>query len=151
MKYLLNSNNYNNFNIIKDNTLPNRSFFIPYQDKRDLIYSLNAGDVHWCVNAKGIKGVSCPSKAYGIMAAGKAIIGVLERGTEVRGLIEECNCGKCCEPGDYVGVADIIRWFIENSDNVEVKQMGMNGRKYLEEKLTRDVSIRRYVEEISNL
>ncbi len=27
--------------------------FIPYQDKADLIYSLNAGDVHWCVNAKG--------------------------------------------------------------------------------------------------
>ena len=125
--------------------------FIPYQDKTDLIYSLNAGDVHWCVNAKGIKGVSCPSKAYGIMAAGKAIIGVLESGTEVRGLIEECNCGKCCEPGDYVEVADIIRWYIENADSAEVKQMGMNGRKYLEEKLTRDVSVNRYAEEILKL
>ena len=40
--------------------------FIPYQDKEDLIYSLNAGDVHWCVNAKGIKGVSCPSKAISV-------------------------------------------------------------------------------------
>ena len=124
--------------------------FIPYQDKADLIYSLNAGDLHWCVNAKGIKGVSCPSKAYGIMAAGKAIIGVLEIGTEVRGLIEECNCGKCCEPGDYVEVADIIRWYIENADNDEVKQMGMNGREYLEEKLTRDVSIQKYIEEIES-
>lgn len=38
--------------------------FIPYQDKADLIYSLNAGDVHWCVNAKGIKGVSCSSNVY---------------------------------------------------------------------------------------
>lgn len=38
--------------------------FIPYQDKADLIYSLNASDVHWCVNAKGIKGVSCPSNVY---------------------------------------------------------------------------------------
>lgn len=38
--------------------------FIPYQDKADLIYSLNAGDVHWCVNAKGIKGVSCPSNVW---------------------------------------------------------------------------------------
>lgn len=125
--------------------------FIPYQDKADLIYSLNAGDVHWCVNAKGIKRVSCPSKAYGIMAAGKAIIGVLESGTEVRGLIEECSCGKCCEPGDYVEVADIIRWYIENADSTEIKQMGMNGRKYLEEKLTRDVSVQRYAEEILEL
>ena len=38
--------------------------FIPYQDKEDLIYNLNAGDVYWCVNAKGIKGVSCPSNVY---------------------------------------------------------------------------------------
>lgn len=125
--------------------------FIPYQDKKDLIYSLNAGDVHWCVNAKGIKGVSCPSKAYGIMAAGKAVIGVLEEGTEVRGLIEECRCGKCCEPGDYVEVADIIRWYIENAGSGEVKQMGLNGRKYLEERLTRNVSVQRYAEEILKL
>lgn len=125
--------------------------FIPYQDKKDLIYSLNAGDIHWCVNAKGIKGISCPSKAYGIMAAGKPIIGVLESGTEVRRLIQDCDCGKCCEPGDYVEVADIIFWYIENADRAELKQMGINGRKYLEEKLTRDVSVNRYAEEILEL
>lgn len=125
--------------------------FIPYQDKANLIYSLNAGDVHWCVNAKGIKGVSCPSKVYGIMGVGKPIIGVLEKGTEVRGLIEESNCGKCCEPGEYVEVADIIRWYIENADSDEEKRMGMNGRNYLEEKLTRNVSVNRYIEEIMKL
>lgn len=125
--------------------------FIPYQDKAELIYSLNVGDVHWCVNAKGIKGVSCPSKAYGIMAAGKAVLGVLEDGTEVRGLIEECNCGKCCEPGDYVEVAKILEWYIENADSEEIKQMGMNGRAHLEEKLTRNVSVQRYAKEILKL
>lgn len=122
--------------------------FIPYQDKEDLIYSLNAGDVHWCVNAKGIKGVSCPSKAYGIMSVAKPIIGVLEEGTEIRGLIEECNCGKCCEPGDYVEVADIIRWYIENAGTGEVKEMGQNGRKYLEKNLTKDVSVKKYIDSI---
>lgn len=124
--------------------------FIPYQDKEDLIFSLNAGDVHWCVNAKGIKGVSCPSKAYGIMSVAKPIIGVLEEGTEIRGLIEECNCGKCCEPGDYVEVADIIRWYIENAGTGEVEEMGKNGREYLEKYLTKDVSVRKYAEEIMN-
>lgn len=135
---------------VKDHQMKN-VVFIPYQDKADLIYSLNAGDIHWCVNAKGIKGVSCPSKAYGIMAAGKAIIGVLESGTEVRGLIEDCNCGKCCEPGDYVEVANIIRWYIENANSDEEKKMGMRGRKFLEEKLTRTVSVNRYSEEILKL
>lgn len=125
--------------------------FIPYQDKADLIYSLNAGDVHWCVNAKGIKGVSCPSKAYGIMAAGKAILGVLETGTEVRGLIEESVCGKCCEPGEYVQVAEQIQWFIEKADTDEVKAMGLRGRAYLEKHLTRKVSVNQYAEEILKL
>lgn len=125
--------------------------FIPYQDKEDLIYSLNAGDVHWCVNAKGIKGVSCPSKAYGIMGAGKAILGVLEKDTEIRGIIEESGCGKCCEPGEYEAVAEQIQWFIEHADTNEVVEMGMNGRKYLEKYLTREVSVRRYAEEILRL
>ena len=125
--------------------------FIPYQDKADLIYSLNAGDVHWCVNAKGIKGVSCPSKAYGIMAAGKAILGVLETGTEVRGLIEESVCGKCCEPGEYAQVEEQIQWFIKQADTDEVKEMGLRGRAYLEKHLTREVSVNQYAEEILKL
>ncbi len=123
--------------------------FIPYQKKEDLIYSLNAGDVHWCVNAKGIKGVSCPSKAYGIMAAGKPILGVLEKGTEVRSLIEECQCGQCCEPQDYDGAAKLIEWYLANTDSIE--KMGSNGRAYLEKYLTKDVSIAKYIEAIQNL
>ena len=123
--------------------------FIPYQGKTDLIYSLNAGDVHWCVNAKGIKGVSCPSKAYGIMGAGKPIIGVLEDGSEVRMLIDEIGCGKCCEPGDYVAVADIIRWYIENAGSELEREMGMKGREYLERNLTKDVSVGKYIEAIN--
>ena len=50
-------------NYVKEHYMDN-VVFIPYQDKSDLIYSRNAGDVHWCVNAKGIKGVSCPSNVY---------------------------------------------------------------------------------------
>ena len=79
---------------VKEHHMDNVTF-IPYQDKADLIYSLNAGDVHWCVNAKGIKGVSCPSKAYGIMAASKPILGVLESGSEIRCIDGICTfCAK---------------------------------------------------------
>lgn len=125
--------------------------FIPYQDRADLIYSLNAGDVHWCVNAKGIKGVSCPSKAYGIMGVGKPIIGVLEQGSEVRMLIEEIGCGKCCDPGDYLEVTNIIRWYIEHAGTDEEKIIGIKGRKYLEKNLTKDISVGKYIKEILEL
>ena len=122
--------------------------FIPYQDKADLIYSLNAGDVHWCVNAKGIKGVSVPSKCYGIMSAGKPILGVLEEGSEARCLIEETGCGRCCTPGDYDAVEQQILWFADHAADDTLHRMGEQGRRYLVGHLTKDVSVRRYAEEI---
>ena len=122
--------------------------FIPYQEKKDLIYSLNAGDVHWCINAKGIRGVSVPSKAYGIMAAGRPILGVMEKGTEVRCLVEEVQCGLCCESGDYGAVERLIGWFIENANSDEVKKMGKNGRDYLVRNLTKNMAVKKYKEAI---
>lgn len=122
----------------------NNVVFIPYQPKSDLIYSLNAGDVHWCVNAKGIKGVSCPSKFYGIAAAGKATLGVLETGSEVRMLIDEIGCGLTTEPGDYEKVEANLRWFIDNASADAVVSMGKKGREYLEKNLTKDVSVEKY-------
>lgn len=122
--------------------------FIPYQSKKTLIYSLNSADVHWCINARGIKGVSVPSKIYGIMAAGKPVLGVLEKGTEARYLIEDACCGKCSEPGDYEEIECMIKWFIDNADTEDLKQMGINGRKYLNKFLTKDSSIQKYREVI---
>lgn len=125
--------------------------FIPYQTKENLIYSLNAADVHWCVNAKGIKGVSCPSKAYGIMAVAKPILGVLEEGTEIRFIIEECGCGKCCEPGDYEAIFANIKWFLNGSSDEEKLKLSLNGRNYLEGKLLKDKSIMKYIHAVAKL
>ena len=125
--------------------------FIPYQDKKDLVYSLNTANVHWCINAKGIKGVSCPSKYYGIAATGKPILGVLEEGTEIRLLIEETDGGLVSNPEDYDAIEKNINWFIENANSEEIENMGKRNRKYLEENLTKDISINKYKEEILKL
>ncbi len=125
--------------------------FIPYQDKDKLIYSLNATDLHWCVNAKGIKGVSCPSKFYGIAGVGKPVLGVLERGSEVQMLIDEIGCGRCSEPGDYEEVERNIRWFIDNAGSDELAEMGKRGHEYLVHHLSKDVSIGKYIETIKGL
>lgn len=125
--------------------------FIPYQDKKDLIYSLNAADVHFCVNAKGIKGVSCPSKYYGIAAAGKPILGVLEENTEIRLLIEETNGGLISNPEDYNSLENNINWFIEKANSEELENMGKRSREYLVKKLTKDISINKYKTEILKL
>lgn len=125
--------------------------FIPYQNKEKLIYSLNAADVHWCVNAKGIKGVSCPSKFYGIAGVGKPVLGVLESGSEVEILIREAGCGRCSEPGDYKAIEEDIKWFIDNTDNKELVEMGRKGHAYLVKNLAKEVSIKKYIKAIKEL
>ena len=132
---------------VKEHSMDN-TVFIPYQDKEKLIYSLNAADVHWCVNARGIKGVSCPSKYYGLTAVGKPIIGVLENGSEVCHLIKETEGGLVCEPGDYEQVEKNLVWFIEHAGSEELVQMGKRSREYLVRHLTKDVSIQKYKEAI---
>ncbi|MEB4870871.1 MULTISPECIES: glycosyltransferase family 4 protein [Priestia] len=122
--------------------------FIPYQDKEDLIYSLNAGDVHWCLNAKGIKGVSVPSKLYGIIAAGKPILGALEKGSEARLIIEETQCGYVTEPGNYNEVEKLIQKFLDEKGSNKLTEMSERGREYLVGNLTKDVSINKYIKEI---
>lgn len=122
--------------------------FIPYQDKEDLIYSLNTGDVHLCVNAKGIRGVSCPSKYYGLAAAGKPIIGVLEEGSEIRCLIEETQGGCCSEPEDFEHLKRHIQWFVNHAGSREVEAMGQCGHENLMKNLTKDASVRKYGQEI---
>lgn len=127
----------------------NHVYFAPYQDKKDLVYSLNAGDVHFVVNAKGIKGVSVPSKLYGVMAAGKPVFGILEEGSEARLIIEESDCGISVSPGEYKEIENLMRRFIEMRDSDELERMGKNGREYLTKYLTKDVSIEKYREEIT--
>lgn len=122
--------------------------FIPYQEKKDLIYSLNAGDVHFVMNAKGIKGVSVPSKLYGVMAAGKPVLGILEEGAEARLIVEEAQCGRVVSPEDYEAIRKLIREFIQKRNSEELACMGEKGRNYLVQHLTKDVSIKKYRDEI---
>lgn len=125
--------------------------FIPYQEKERLVYSLNAADVHWCINARGIKGVSCPSKFYGIAAVGKPVLAVLEKETEIRMLIEEIGCGKCVEPGEYEEIRRMILWFVDHADDKELLSMGKSAYEYLRMHLTKEASVRKYVEAINRL
>ncbi len=122
--------------------------FIPYQEKSCLVYSLNAGDVHFVVNAKGIKGVSVPSKLYGVMAAGKPVLGILDEGSEARLIIEESGCGLTAAPGDYEAIKDLIEHYIQLKDTEELTGMGHRGRAYLADHLTKAVSIEKYRNEI---
>lgn len=128
--------NYKNVNNLEN------IVFIPYQPKEKLNISLNAADVHLVVNAKGIKGVSVPSKIYGVLAAGKYIIGVLEEGSEARTIIEKAKCGKCVEPQKYDEFLKLILEVYKR--RTSINECGIKGRKYLNDNLTMNLSTIKY-------
>lgn len=125
----------------KANSVNNVNFF-SYVEKDKIGYSLNAADVHLVTNQKGIKGVSVPSKIYGVLAVGKPILGVLEKGSEAEQIISSCACGKVSEPQDYIAIKESIQWFYDHKD--EAKTMGLKGRTYLENNFKMEDSLAHY-------
>lgn len=123
--------------------------FIPYQKKKNLIYSLNAADVHIVTNAKGVKGVSVPSKIYGILAVNKPIWGILEKDSEAWHIIEDSNCGMLVEAGDYIGMESSLKKILEEKE-IFVKEHS-TGRNFLLNGMTKNQSIDTYRKVLENL
>lgn len=123
--------------------------FIPFQKKEDLNYSLNAADVHIVTNAKGIKGVSVPSKIYGILAVNKPIWGILENGSEAWRIVEDSKCGVLVEAGDYDGMRESLNELLKNKE--EFLEKYSTGREYLMNNLTKEKSINAYRDALLNI
>lgn len=135
-------------NYVKENNLKN-FIFIPYQKKENLVYSLNAADIHLVTNAKGIKGVSVPSKIYGIMATNVPCLGILEKDSEAWKIIEESHCGLLSEAGNYKDIEKKLEKIIKEKKNITKNYQ--TGRKYVEAHFTKDKSIDMYIDAINNI
>lgn len=116
--------------------------FAPFQKKEDLNYSLNAADVHIVTNALGVKGVSVPSKIYGILAVNKPIWGILEKDSEAWRIIKDSNCGIIAEAANYEQIEETLRTVIAEKEKFVEKHS--TGRAYLEAHLTKNQSIDAY-------
>ena len=136
-------------NYAEKNNLEN-VLFLPYQAKEFIPYSLNAADVHLVVNQKGIKGVSVPSKIYGVMAAGKPVLGVVEPESEIDRLVTESGSGIVVDPQNYKDIVKSLKYFYQMDKN-ELKEMGVKGRTYLEKHLTKETSINKYRDVLKSL
>jgi colanic acid biosynthesis glycosyl transferase WcaI len=62
----------------------------------------------------GMLGVSVPSRSYNILAAGKPILGVLNRESEIALMIEEEGIGWVVEPQNAAALVATIREISQN-------------------------------------
>ncbi len=108
----------------------NNFVFLPYQDKKDLTYSLTACDLTLVSVSEGMEGLVAPSKVYGYLASGRPIAAVCPESTYLNEMLEEGNCGAGFRNGDAKGLAQYILGL--SQDQEKSKALGNSARNYLE-------------------
>ena len=128
---------------IKEHNMTN-VVMLPYQPFEKLNDSLNACDASLVTIAKGIEGISFPSKLYTSLAVGKAIVALSEDWSELREIVEGTECGIWSALGDSEGLANKLRVLIH--DKQKTSDMGKSAREVFDEGYTRQVCAAKYAE-----
>lgn len=123
--------------------------FLNYQEKKDLKFSLNAAHIHLIPLKKGMKGIIVPSKAYGIMAAGKPFIAAVDEDSEIDKIVKEFCCGIVVKPSDVEELKNAVLWAFNNKDKIE--KMGENGRKALENHYSKNICTQKFKQIVENI
>lgn len=108
---------------------------------------LNDCDVSLVTLVKGMYGLGVPSKTYNILAAGKPILYIGEKDTEVWRTIEENHVGFCFEPDDRNGIITFLQ-SLNTGDLSKLKEMGNKARLLAESKYSKSVILNKFLEVI---
>ena len=116
---------------------------IDQRSRDDQTDFLNACDVSMISLLPGITGAGVPSRLYNVMAAGKPVIAVAERNSEISLVVEEEGIGWVAPPSE--GVGGILRAIGDARSNAaRLKEMGNRARIAAEEKYSREKIIDKY-------
>jgi colanic acid biosynthesis glycosyl transferase WcaI len=100
--------------------------FLPFFPASKIASVLAAPDAHVVTVRRGLEGVIVPSKVYGILAAGKPIVAVAGRETDVAKIGEERGFAVSADPDDAWQVADVVRRICRNAETL--RRMGEAAR-----------------------
>jgi colanic acid biosynthesis glycosyl transferase WcaI len=104
--------------------------FLPYQPLENLGESLSAADLHLIPLAPGVAGCLVPSKIYGILAAGRPFIAMMEDSAEVAQIARDNAVGFVVRPGDVDALVGAIREGVDAPERL--RQMGLRARRLAE-------------------
>ena len=105
--------------------------------------SLNSGDISLILMDKGMKGIVVPSKTYELMAAGKPIIAISPKGTDVEKVILSAKNGFVVRLGDTKELKKVILILKKNKEMIRKLSRNSlkNSKKYDIQKI-----IKKYLE-----
>jgi glycosyltransferase involved in cell wall biosynthesis len=123
--------------------------FLPYRPREELAESLSAADLHLVPLFPGAAGCIVPSKIYGILAAGRPFVAIMEESAEIARLARENSIGFVVRPGDAEGLAQTIRG--SAGRRAERAAMGARARRLAEQRFDRRVATRRFGEVLASV
>ena len=120
---------------------------LPYEPRQTLRYSLAAGDAMLVTLADGLAGLSVPSKAYAIMAAGRPLLFVGDPRSDIARIITENRCGAALLSGEGARLAEVISTW--SSERMKVEELGAAARSLFEARFDRRHAVNQYLESLS--
>ncbi len=106
--------------------------FFPFEERSKLSEVLAAADISIILLAKGMEGLSMPSKIYSILASGRPIIACVEPESDIAKMVQESNAGFVVSPGQPEEFEHSIKNFLENRELLQ--KAGLNARQFVEQK-----------------
>lgn len=110
--------------------------FVPRERLRETLACCHAALISL---RAGMEGVAVPSKLYGILAFGRAVLAQVPRDSEIAYAVSEDRSGRVVDPGDVDGMTEAIRHLA--SDHRLTEQMGRNAFTAYRSKYTIDKAV----------
>jgi glycosyltransferase involved in cell wall biosynthesis len=111
--------------------------FEPYRPRESLAESLSAADLHLIPLARDAAGCLVPSKVYGILAAGRPFVAIMDPAAEVARIAADLSVGFVVRPGDAAALAETIRRAADHP--AELQAMGARARIAAVERYSRPI------------
>jgi colanic acid biosynthesis glycosyl transferase WcaI len=127
--------------------LPNVKF-LPYQPVERLPLSLTCADLSVVTMEPAAEGLIIPSKIYGSLAAGQAILGLVGEHTEVADIIRAHACGVRIAPGDVAALVAALRWLADEPESLTAMQR--RARECFEQHFRRELALDAYWEVVTS-
>lgn len=116
--------------------------FLPYQPKEELASSLSAADLHVVTVDPRLRQCMMPSKLYGILASGTAVLTIAAMDSELCEVVERAGVGLAVRPDDTEALTSAICWGAAHRD--ELAAMGQRARQLAEREYDRSLCTGRF-------
>ncbi len=127
---------------VEENKL-NNVFFDGAYSREDQLQVLNKADVSFVSLSPKMFGLGVPSKTYNILAAGKPVLYVGEKNSEIDLLLREENIGYSFQHFEEQKILNFFNSFDETSVQ-ELEMMKQKARKVAEEKFSEEIILNKF-------